>query len=188
MNMKAGAAQWRKTERMSDTAFRLMKGLYRIVDFVYPHVDKLLKTFGVKEGMTVVDYGCGPGRYDVSLARLVGEGGKVYAVDIHELAIASVRERVERSGVKNIEPVLADGYDSTLPDNVADLICALDMFFAVKQPTEFLTELKRIIKPDGVLVIDDGHQARSATREKIRDSGLWDIVEDTKDHLKCQPR
>jgi len=39
------------------------------------------------KGMTVVDYGCGPGRYSIKFAEIVGNQGLVYAVDIHELAI-----------------------------------------------------------------------------------------------------
>jgi len=75
-----------------------------------------------------------------------------------------------------------------LPDDVADVVCAIDMFFIIKKPTEFLAELKRITKSDGTLVIDDGHQPRDLTKTKILDSGLWDIVEETSDHLKCKPR
>jgi len=134
-----------------------------------------------------VDYGCGPGRYAVKFAELVGEKGIVYAVDIHELAIEAVKEKIRRDNLRNIEPVLIQGYDSTLPDALADVVCALGMFFIIKKPTEFLAELKRIVKSDGTLVIDDGHQPRSVTKEKILNSGLWDIVEETRDHLKCKP-
>jgi len=51
-----------------------------------------------------------------------------------------------------------------------------------------LTELKRIMRRDGTLVIDDGHQPRSVTKTNILGSGLWDIVEETSDHLKCKLR
>ena len=61
------------------------------------------------------------------------------------------------------------------------------MFFGIKNPTEFLTELKRITKNDGILVIDPGHQPRSVAKEKISASGCWDIVEESKDHMKCRP-
>ena len=61
------------------------------------------------------------------------------------------------------------------------MVCAIDMFFIIKNPTEFLTELKRIIKRNGILVIDDGHQPRSLTKQKILDSGQWDIFEETPD-------
>ena len=93
-----------------------------------------------------------------------------------------------KKGFSNIETVLMQGYNSGLPDNVADRVCALDMFFGIRQPTEFLRELKRITKSDGLLVIDDGHQSREEAKKKIAASGAWDIVEESKDHLKCRPR
>lgn len=103
-------------------------------------------------------------------------------------AIATVRKKMEKDTLRNIEPVLIAGYDSTLSDDSVDVICAIDMFWIIKQPTEFLKELRRIIKPDGTLIVDDGHQRRSVTKKKIGDSAVWDITEETRDHLKCKPR
>jgi ubiquinone/menaquinone biosynthesis C-methylase UbiE len=181
-------AEKRETERMSDISFKMMTVLMAIIDFFLPYIKKRIQGFGIEEGMTVVDYGCGPGRYAVRFAGIVGEKGKVYAADIHELAIEAVKGKIAKRNIKNIMPVLVDGYNSGLPDNVADVVCAIDMFFSIKNPTEFLKELKRITKSDGVLVIDPGHQSMSAAREKILASGCWEIVEDSKDHMKCQPR
>jgi ubiquinone/menaquinone biosynthesis C-methylase UbiE len=173
---------------MSNASFRMMLLLFDIIDFFYPHVARRAKRFGIAEGMTVVDYGCGPGRYTVNFAALVGERGQVYALDIHDLAIETVRKRTARRHLRNVQPILIEGYNSTLPDETADVVCAIDMFFIIKSPSEFLAEIKRIVKRNGILVIDDGHQPRSVTRQKILDSGLWDIFKETPDHLKCRPR
>jgi len=176
----------RESERMSALSFRGMSLIFKIVDFFYPYIDKRIKDFHITEGMTVVDYGCGPGRYTTRLARLVGATGKVYAVDIHELAVEAVKHKTARQGLGNVEPVLVSGYDSGIPDRVADVVCAIDMFFVIKDPTAFLGELKRISKADGVLIIDDGHQPREVTKQKIVDSGHWMIWEESRDHLKCK--
>src|SRR5512137_124589 len=86
----------RRTERMSNVSFRLMLLLFVIIDFFYPHVARRAKRFGIIEGMTVVDYGCGPGRYTVNFAALVGEKGRVYALDIHDLAVETVKKRTAK--------------------------------------------------------------------------------------------
>jgi len=78
---------------MSDFSFRGMEFLFRVIDFVHPYVDKRVRSFAIRPGMTVVDYGCGPGRYTTRFAHLVGEKGRVFAVDIHELAIEAVKKR-----------------------------------------------------------------------------------------------
>ena len=177
----------RVPERMSDTSFKLMSLTFDVMDVLFPHIDKRVKNFGIQGGMTVVDYGCGPGRYTERFAKLVGETGVVYAVDIHEMAIETIRRKADKYAWRNVVPLLANGYDSGAPDHVADVVCALDMFFIIRQPAEFLAELRRIAKMDGLLIIDDGHQPRQATRQKILDSGLWKIVQETNDHLRCVP-
>ncbi len=77
-------------ERMSDVSFKCMVILFNIYDFFSQLIDNRLKNFGIKPGIIVVDYGCGPGRYTSCFARLVGEKGKLYAVDLHELAIQAI--------------------------------------------------------------------------------------------------
>jgi len=188
MRLPKPMVEGRKAERMSDASFRIMVLLFDIIDFVYPHVARRAGRFGISAGMTVVDYGCGPGRYTLNFAKLVGDEGKVYALDIHELAIETVEKRASRRAIKNVQPILIEDYSSTLPDGTADVVCAIDMFFIIKNPTAFLEELKRITKRNGVLVIDDGHQPRSVTRRRILASGLWEIIEETPDHLKCKTR
>jgi ubiquinone/menaquinone biosynthesis C-methylase UbiE len=173
-------------ERMSDFSFRMMAATMKVLDWVWPRLDRRVQKFGIQPGMTVVDYGCGPGRYTRRFSRLVGPDGKVYAVDVQPLALEMVRQDMARYDMHNIIPLLAQGYNSGLPDECANMVCALDMFFGVSQPTVFLKELKRITRKDGLLVIDDGHQSREKTLAKIQAAGEWVIVEQSPDHLKCR--
>ena len=177
----------RGSERMSNSSFRGMQFLFKVIDFVYPYIGKRVQGFGIRPGMTVVDYGCGPGRYTTRFAHLVGEKGRVFAVDIHELAIEAVKKRIEKQGLKTVTPILARGYDSGIPDDVANITCAIDMFFAINDPATFLKGLRRITNPEGFLIIDDGHQSRKETKRKIAASGYWEVMEETKDHLRCKP-
>ncbi len=174
-------------ERMPNLAFRLMSMTMALEDWLHPTIDRRVANFGIREGMTVVDYGCGPARYTPRFAKLVGKNGKVYAVDVQPLAIESVKQKMMRENLENIVPVLAHGYHTGLPDQVADRVCALDMFFGLKEPSTFLQEVYRITKPTGVLVIDDGHESRQATLKKMNAAGQWRVVEETKDHLKYIP-
>jgi len=103
------------------------------------------------------------------------------------VAIDAVKKKIEKYSLRNVEPLLARGYDSTIPDHTADVVCAIELFFVIKSPAEFLGELRRITKRDGRLVIDDGHQPREETKRKILESGHWTICEETDDHLKCTP-
>jgi len=178
----------RQPRSMPDTVFRFMKAIMDVQDFIFPtQIEKRAKTFGLTAGMTVVDYGCGTGRYTVCFSRLVHETGKVYAVDIHELSIRAVNKRIKKQGIRNVETSLANGYHSGVPERIADRVAAIDMFFLVPEPTAFLGEIHRITKKEGLLIIDDGHQSRKKTKEKIASSNLWQIVQETHDHLTCRP-
>lgn len=48
--------------------------------------------------MTIIDYGCGPGRYTILFAKLVGEKGKVIAVDIKDLTLREVEKKIKKLG------------------------------------------------------------------------------------------
>jgi ubiquinone/menaquinone biosynthesis C-methylase UbiE len=175
-------------DRMPDFAFRMMCAVMALEDWLFPRLDKRIAGFGIREGMTVVDYGCGPGRYTVRFSKLVGEAGKVYAVDVQALALKYMKQKMETQDLKNIIPVLADGYQTDIPEHSADMAFALDMFFGVSDPVALLAELHRILRPEGVLILDDGHQSRQKTLEKLGWSGKWEVEQASRDHLRCTPK
>jgi ubiquinone/menaquinone biosynthesis C-methylase UbiE len=82
---------------------------------------------------------------------------------------------------------VTNGHDSTIDNDTADVIYALDMFHMIKETHSFLKELCRIIKKDGFLFIEDGHQTREKAKIKINSSGFWKIVLENKNHIKCVP-
>lgn len=173
-------------ERIPAIAFRMMSFMIE-QKYKFLPLDARIDTFGIKEGFTVIDYGCGPGGYLKQVSRLVGENGKLYAVDIHELAIKSVKKKIEKYDLKNVEPVLAEGYSCDINDYTADLIYAVDMFHMIREPSPFLKELHRLLKKEGVLIIDDGHQSRNETKMKINKSKIWNITKESEDYLECTP-
>jgi ubiquinone/menaquinone biosynthesis C-methylase UbiE len=175
-----------EVERMPDVAFWFMKQLFKVYYFLKP-VDKYIAGFGIKPGDTVVDYGCGPGAFLKRASLLAGETGMVYAVDIHEMAISAVSDLIQKNNLKNVKPVLAIGYSVVIPDNSADIIYAIDMFHMVKESDLFLKELFRITKSGGNLIIEDGHQPRSLSIQKINQSGCWRIIAEPKRFLQCSP-
>ena len=174
-------------DRMPDYAFRMMSLVMRLEDFLFPRLDRRVASFGIQAGMVVVDYGCGPGRYTTRFARLVGAEGKVYAVDVQETALEMVKDKMKAQNLKNILPVLAHGYETDIPGHCADIAFALDMFHGINDPSALLREIHRIVKADGILILDDGHQSRQRTLEKLDRSGLWVVKNATRDHLRLIP-
>ena len=173
-------------DRMPNFAFRMMSVLFRVMKPFFPY-EKIIDQMKIQKGMTIVDYGCGPGNYISSVAKRLGGKGKLYAADVHELAVKEVDKKIKKENLGNVETVLVENYQSKIPDRVADLIYAMDMFHMVKQPDRFLAELHRIVKPDGRLIIEDGHQPRQKTQDKILQTQLWEIVSQEKRYLVCKP-
>lgn len=173
-------------DRMPDWAFRAMAFLFNIADF-FKGTDKKLGHFKIQRGDTVIDYGSGTGRYLKNASELVGSDGLVYAIDIHELAIKSAIRIIRKFDLKNVRPVQTDGKSVDLPSQIADCIYALDMFHMVRDTGIFLRELNRLSKKNGVLYLEDGHQPRTLSKDKILQSGYWDIIEENKSFITCKP-
>lgn len=176
----------KRMEKMPNFTFKMMTLMFKIFDFFKP-VENFIDTIDIKKGDTVIDYGCGPGRYIKKASENVGDNGKVYAVDVHELAIRAVQNKEKKYNLYNVIPILADEYSCNIEDNVADLIYTLDMFHIIKEPSPFLHELKRLVKKEGILIIEDGHQSRKKSKEKIEKSQTWKIINETDRYLKCKP-
>jgi 2-polyprenyl-3-methyl-5-hydroxy-6-metoxy-1,4-benzoquinol methylase len=62
-----------------------------------PH--RILEPY-VREGMVCADIGCGMGYFTVEMARLVGDSGRVFAVDLQHQQLRRVESRARRAGVR----------------------------------------------------------------------------------------
>ena len=174
-------------DRMPDWAFKIMAFMFNLADVV-KSPNQRLDAFGIQKGHTVVDWGCGTGRYLKQASEMAGAKGTVYAVDIHQLAIEAAAKIADRYSLKNVTPVLTDGKAVNILSRTVDLVYALDMFHMVKDTNAFLNELCRITRPDGCLILEDGHQTRALAKEKVINSGCWEIIAETKGYMKCKPK
>ena len=176
-----------EVEHIPSISFRLMSVILAIRDILFP-IGKRLDQFGIEKGFTVVDFGCGPGSYVEKASQLIGDGGKIYAVDVHPLAIKSIKARARRMSLENVVPVLSKGYPVDIDSHSADVIYALDMFHHVKDATGFLKELHRLLKPSGMLFIESGHQPLDDAKQKIVKSNCWTIIKEERNMFKCSPK
>jgi len=153
---------------MSNFDFRFMSLGYKFRDFFLPRKN-ILEEVGIKPGFHVLDFGCGPGGYIVPLAELVGGSGKVYALDIHPLAIQKVQNIASKKQLTNVETILSD-CQTALPDNTLDAVLLYDAFHHLSDPDMVLKELHRVLKPDGILSFGDHHmREKEIVAEAIND-------------------
>ncbi|GAH48110.1 unnamed protein product [marine sediment metagenome] len=156
---------------MSNFHFRFMSFGYKFRDFFLPRKN-VSKEVGIKAGFHVLDYGCGPGGYIVAAAELAGRLGKVYALDIHPLAIQRVQNIVSKKKLTNLETICSD-CKTGLPDNSVDVVLLYDTFHDLSDPYGVLEELHRVLKPNGILSFSDHHMKENEIVSKVTDGGLF---------------
>lgn len=105
----------------------------------------------IKPGDTVIDLGCGPGFFTIDMAGMVGDTGRVIAVDLQKEMLAKVERKSKSNGVDHIitrHLCPADGIG--LDENaVADFILAFYMVHETPDQQLFLKQVKQLLKPDG---------------------------------------
>jgi ubiquinone/menaquinone biosynthesis C-methylase UbiE len=117
-------------------------------------VDKLsiLRALRIEPGQVILDAGCGNGYMAKEFLQRVG-GGKVYALDPDETAIAALRSETQGT---NLVAVCGDITATTpLPASAFDLVYLSTVVhgFDVRQMRGFEAEIKRLLAPQGMLAI-----------------------------------
>ena len=136
--------------------------------------EKIMDIIGIKAGMFVAEVGAGGGRVAVRVARRVGPGGRVYANDITDSAIAYMRQRIQRENIQNMEVVKGTLTDPLLPKGKFDAVYLTFTYRHLDKPVEVLRNIAPSLKPGGVMAIIDSkrYNREPSTNEIIKDAGL----------------
>jgi len=115
---------------------------------------RLLKPF-IKEGMSVMDLGCGGGFATIALAEMVGGKGEVIAADVQEEMLAITKERVKKSGLSDRVSFhrcssTKIGYDGKL-----DFVLAFYMLHETGNIPSFLEDIYGILENGGLLYVSE---------------------------------
>ncbi len=113
----------------------------------------MLANLGVKRGLTICDMGCGNGFYTLQLAKMVGEDGHVYGVDIQPEMLKLLNDRADEQGIRNITPVLGTFIDPRLPKGKFDLILCVDVYHEFSYPEQMLSAMRGALAPKGLVVL-----------------------------------
>jgi ubiquinone/menaquinone biosynthesis C-methylase UbiE len=113
----------------------------------------MLAALGVRPGQTILDMGCGNGFYTLPLAKMVGEQGRVLAVDIQPEMLVMLRTRAEQEGIENITPILGSVHNPRLPTASVDVALLVDVYHEFSHPEHMLAALRQALKPNGLLVL-----------------------------------
>ncbi|MHA2007499.1 MAG: class I SAM-dependent methyltransferase [Promethearchaeota archaeon] len=159
----------------SNSFFRFMSFLFRIRDKFHAPFEKIKKA-NIKENDIVLDYGCGPGSYTIAAAEAVGPNGKVFAADIHPLALQKVSKKAKKLSYTNIETIQTDCVTG-LEDESVDVVICFDMFHGIPNKNELLKEFHRVLKPNSTLTFDDHHMKEDKILNFLTSENLFQLAE-----------
>ena len=159
---------------MPGLMFTGMSLMFKIRDLIFPPGETLAEA-GLQSGDYVLDYGCGPGAYVPEAAQQVGPTGRVYALDIHPLAVARVQALAKRKGLGNVETICSD-CQTGLPDNSLDVVLLYDIYHMLSEQDAVLAELRRVLKPGGTLSLQDPHMQEEDILAQVAQSGYFELA------------
>jgi ubiquinone/menaquinone biosynthesis C-methylase UbiE len=139
--------------------------------------EEFLRKIGVREGQTVLDFGCGRGNYAIPAAIIVGEEGRVYALDKNRRALDELMQTVEGEGLRNVTRIDTAGeVEIRLEDGSADMVLLYDIFWYFPLTDEklpkLLSEVYRVTADGGLLSVYPKHINLEQLRDKIESAGF----------------
>jgi ubiquinone/menaquinone biosynthesis C-methylase UbiE len=124
----------------------------------------------IKEGMTVLDLGCGPGFFSIEIAQMVGETGRVISADLQDDMLGKLRDKIRGTALeKRISLVTCSRDQINVLDKV-DFGLTFYMVHEVPDKASLFTQLKSLLNDDGrILLVEPKlfHVSRSAFRETV---------------------
>jgi ubiquinone/menaquinone biosynthesis C-methylase UbiE len=121
--------------------------------FVGP--ERLIERLELAPGMRVLDAGCGPGRLSVPLAKAVGPGGEIVALDGQRGMLEKLERRLEAEGITNVRPLRAALGEGELREGGFDRAVLAMVLGEVRDRGAATRELYAALRPGGVLSVTE---------------------------------
>ena len=138
------------------TGSAAVRRLHALHGVYSPFARGVLAAAGLKAGMKVADFGCGVGMTTRMLAEMVGPSGSVTGVDFSADQVEEAREISARAGIGNVSFLQANACDTGLPRAHFDLAYCRFLLLHLPNPAACIEEMLAILKPGGILVLEDG--------------------------------
>jgi ubiquinone/menaquinone biosynthesis C-methylase UbiE len=134
---------------------------------IYDKRMAILDAMGLKPGMDVADIGAGSGLITRLIAQRVAPGGTAYGVDIAKNMIDHITQTAKEEHITNLKAVLGDPHSPKLAPGSVDVVCIIDSYHHFEFPADMLAEIKKALRPDGVLMLIDFKRIDGISRDYI---------------------
>ena len=109
----------------------------------------ILRELGITNRQHILDFGCGTGVYSIIASRVVGNTGKIYALDYDENVLKELTDKIKNQNINNIEIIKSSKEISVpLKSNSIDVVLMYDVFHLLDKDdrVKLLNEIYRILK------------------------------------------
>jgi len=141
-----------------------------------------LKDIGIEERQVVLDFGCNVGHYTIPAAKVVGEKGKVYAVDNDIKSLNELMQTAEIEGLKNIVSMHSHSAELkiNLKDKSVDVVLLYDIlhYMNVTERNKIYNESYRVLKTDALLSVYPKHNKLDEPLWNLSDMQLEDVIKE----------
>lgn len=114
-----------------------------------------LERLHLAPGMRVLDAGCGPGRLTIPVARAVGPGGRVVALDGQPAMLAKLEGRLEAGGLRNVRPLCSELGAGAPDEGGFDRVLCVMVIGELRDRPAALRELHAALRPGGILSVTE---------------------------------
>jgi ubiquinone/menaquinone biosynthesis C-methylase UbiE len=114
--------------------------------------DLLLQSIPLHPGETAADIGAGTGYLSWRMAKMTGDKGKVYCVEIQQEMLDLLAKKMAEHQTTNFQSVLGTVTDTRLPANSVDVVLMVDVYHEFDHPYEMMQSIARALKPGGRIV------------------------------------
>lgn len=115
----------------------------------------IVEHLDLKQGMKVLDAGCGAGRLTIPVAQKLGSQSEVVAMDIQEGMLDIVKKKTQAVNLNNIRYLQAKIGDGKLESNYYDRALLITVLGEIPQREVALKELFNALKPGGILLVSE---------------------------------
>ncbi len=141
-----------------------------------------LSDIGIRKNHIVSDFGCGEGHYTIPAAKVVGESGKVYAVDRDRDSLNEMMRIAKGEGLNNIVTVHNPSRDPKidLKDESVDLFLLYDIlhYMDAAGRDRIYSESWRVLKADALLSVYPKHNKSDEPLWNLSDMQLGEVTEE----------
>jgi predicted methyltransferase len=129
----------------------------------WQRANELIDFLKISEGSKVADIGCHEGYMSFKLSKIVGERGKVFAVDVDQSKLDKLKGHLSKRNVSNIQPVIGEYDNPKLDTGSLDAVIIIDTYHEMdnhdkryremEDRDKILQHIKTALKPGGRILI-----------------------------------